>query len=63
MKFSLKIDMDNAAFHDGSEYSNELIRLIEVVQSRIKLGLDAGNLRDINGNHIGCWFIGEEDDE
>lgn len=61
MNFRIDINMDNVAFHDGSEYSNELVRLLDCVKEYIEMGLTKGNLRDINGNQVGKWLIANSD--
>lgn len=60
MQFKLTIDMDNVAFDDGSEYSNELVRLLASVTESVQMGKDFDSLRDVNGNLVGRWSISDE---
>lgn len=55
MKFSLTIDMDNAAFADDPHYS--LIRIIDTLRSQLVAARDNGACMDINGNRVGAWEI------
>jgi hypothetical protein len=62
MKFTLEINMDNAAFNpDGPEV--ELYRLLCIVADKV---LDeyrfegcVKDIRDINGNKVGTWEVTE----
>lgn len=59
MKFTLEIDMDNAAFEDGYELSRILN---EVAYDHSGVTNDSGFtgegfIRDINGNTVGRWEI------
>jgi hypothetical protein len=67
MKFTLEIDLDNAAFFSRDEDlrdAQELVRLIRQTASRfddrLLVGTEQGKLRDINGNTCGHWQITEE---
>lgn len=61
MKFSLEIDMGNAAFNENP---NELPRILSEVAERLETyGFDAGaegHPRDTNGHKVGAWKIAEE---
>ena len=57
MQFTLKIDMDNAAFHDNP---SELIRILEVVNVAIdncQASPGTRHVLDVNGNSVGYWSI------
>jgi hypothetical protein len=54
MKFTLEIEMDNAAFGDPSELSRVLRQCATDVAD---LDRDDGRLRDINGNTVGRWSV------
>ncbi len=63
-KFRLEIKCDNAAF-EGEDCKCEVVRILQVVTSRVGIGADSGTLYDINGNCVG-WFdlnAPEEDDQ
>lgn len=64
MKFSLEIEMDNAAFGDDAfDQTAEVKRILKrlIVGLPENGGLDIGdgtrNLRDINGNTVGRWEV------
>ena len=60
MEFTLKINMDNAAFDRGE--GRELARLLRAVAKRVDetgAGENDGTIRDINGNKVGSWEISE----
>lgn len=58
MEFTMKINMDNAAFDRGD--GRELARLLREAATRLAdVGESDGTLRDINGNTVGSWEISE----
>ena len=65
MKFTLEIDLDNAAFsaghslqRDGAEIARILNRLANLAESSGPMREDdGGKLRDLNGNTCGHWQI------
>lgn len=58
MEFTLKINMDNAAFEDqGIELSRILHKLAKKTEDMIIE--EGGKIMDINGNSVGEWFIVE----
>lgn len=64
MKFTLEINMDNAAFGDiYMEGGVELSRIFVKIASEIQIEtLDVGlsdDIRDINGNKVGTWEVTE----
>jgi hypothetical protein len=56
MKFTLTIDMNNAAFEDGPE---ELGRIVIGVGQAIIAGHMPGRVRDFNGNTVGGCQLDE----
>jgi hypothetical protein len=54
MEFTLKIDMDNAAF---LYYDKELGRLLTEVVIEISHQNRYGTVIDLNGNKVGSWEI------
>lgn len=62
MKFTLSIDMGNAAFQEWPE--EELVRILKEAEADIlsstksHRGVARGRLRDTNGNLVGQWKIG-----
>jgi len=57
MKFSLEINMDNAAFKDNQEELPDILYLLANTLSIVSP--KEGNLRDSNGNTVGEWKIVE----
>ena len=55
MKFTLNINMDNAAFSEYPE--DELKRLLEEIAPRAGNGKLEDTVFDINGNNVGSWDI------
>lgn len=53
MKFTMTVDMSNAAFADPGE----LTRIIREVARRPEEGERYGDLKDINGNIVGTWKV------
>jgi hypothetical protein len=55
MKFSLTVEMDNAAFGDcDQEAAEELARILRKVANRIESNpIEPGAIMDINGNKVG----------
>ncbi len=56
--FKLTIDTDNAAFEDDREI--EIARILTHVAHRIKSGVRAEAVRDVNGNRVGSFDLTEE---
>lgn len=66
MKFTLEINMDNAAFDNGNGDKNscEVIRLLQDLTAKLSrrsyLDTDScGVFVDINGNKVGTWEVTE----
>lgn len=57
MKFSLEINMDNAAFKENQEELPDILYLLANTLSIVSP--KEGNLRDSNGNTVGEWKIVE----
>lgn len=64
MKFTLEIDLENAAFEgdfddmrDAYEIARILVKLARSLEDRGEVGTDARPLRDVNGNTCGHWQI------
>jgi hypothetical protein len=60
MRFTLTIDMENAAFVPGR--ARELRRILREKANDIRLidvG-DSGRIRDVNGNTVGEWAVTED---
>lgn len=63
MKFTLKIESDNAAMVDNTRA--EVARILEEVARRVYEGVAVGSVRDANGNKVGSFVLdaeGEEDE-
>lgn len=54
MEFHCRINCDNAAFEDGPD---ELARLIQSVADQVAGGGVGDNVRDVNGNTVGSWYV------
>jgi hypothetical protein len=50
---------DNAAFGDDADTrADEIERILETIVERIREeGIDAGTIRDLNGNTVGTWAL------
>lgn len=61
MKFSLTVDMDNAAFDPedkGRELRRILIKVCDDIDAPTPYLINAGqDVRDVNGNRVGAWEI------
>lgn len=55
-RFSIKIDMDNAAFQDGNQ-TNEIKRILNRIMVQIENGVEGGSVKDVNGNKCGSWEV------
>lgn len=57
-KFSLRFEMQNAAFTDPEgDYATEAARIIHSVARQVSEYRTGGNVRDVNGNKIGSWKL------
>jgi hypothetical protein len=54
--FTLRIETDHAAFEEPGA---ELARILRGLADKLEdtPGAGTGNLRDVNGNQVGCWFL------
>ncbi|MFA5423134.1 MAG: hypothetical protein WC374_04690 [Phycisphaerae bacterium] len=52
--FVVKFKTDNEAFKNGSGNA-EVTRILEEIAEDYASGRTEGNIRDINGNHVGYW--------
>ena len=59
MKFTMEVNMDNAAFEDSPE--NELARILSVAAEQVKASYRSRTCQDINGNTVGQWNVEDED--
>ncbi len=61
MKFTLTIDMDNAAFgEDDNARSDEVARILRKYATyfdSMGLGSHSGAIHDFNGNIVGSWEV------
>lgn len=69
MTFSIKINLDNAAFTEDPGYEvqrmfQELAELVLALTAKLDRGVptgmakgDRGTLRDVNGNTLGEWRV------
>jgi hypothetical protein len=59
-RFILEVDMDNAAFEDGSYWELSLM-LADLAQKMREISFcyeyDEGKLLDSNGNTVGAWSV------
>lgn len=62
-KVSITFDTDSAAF-DGDNYRDEVLAVLRRITDKITTGESDGVVRDVNGNHIGNWYMdGPESDD
>lgn len=62
-RFTLSVDMDNAAFGDGpGDWPPELARILRDVAVRVVRQETDGAIRDINGNRVGTFAFYEGDE-
>lgn len=54
--FSIKMDLENAAFQNGQQ-AQAISNILKEISNQIIYGKDGGNIRDLNGNKIGHWDI------
>ena len=66
MKLKIEIDTGNAAFtdpcsemHDDDARRTECARILRRVADKLVDGFESGNLKDINGNHVGQFKFEE----
>ena len=59
MRFTLDIDMSNAAFDlDGfDDPLPELTRILKLVASQVERGSRSAPVLDVNGNTVGSWAV------
>ena len=55
MELVIRINLDNAAFHENME--SELKRIGENMASDVADGETGGNIRDSNGNRVGHFEV------
>lgn len=55
MELVIRINLDNAAFHEDME--SELKRIGENIASDVADGENGGNIRDSNGNRVGYFEV------
>lgn len=61
MKFTMSVDMDNAAFESPVELGDILAQVGDkVMDERYHVG-HTESILDTNGNRVGSWKIAEED--
>ncbi len=60
MELKLNIKMDNAAF--GAYPNDEAARILKAIALEVQYGATDGSARDINGNAVGVWVIGHDDE-
>jgi hypothetical protein len=57
-KFTLRFDMDSAAFTDEEgDYATEAARIIHNVARQVAEYKNGGRISDVNGNKIGSWKL------
>lgn len=64
MQLTIRINMDNAAFYEPSERSDnggEVARILTKLAEKVEnthIDNDSGGLlHDVNGNKIGNWYV------
>ncbi len=55
MKFTMEVEMDNAAFDRGD--GRELSRILRLIENKLCAGETSGKCMDLNGNKVGSWEI------
>lgn len=55
--FKLEFNTDNDAFTGLVSRTEEIKRILDVVQIAVANGYFNGAILDINGNHVGNWEI------
>jgi len=59
MSFRLEFETGNAAF--GDQPAIEVARLLRQTADGVAGGFKSGPVADINGNTVGSWYLGEDD--
>lgn len=54
MQITIKVDLDNAAFHENEAELSEVV--LQQIPHNPTSG-DSGTLRDSNGNTVGSWKV------
>jgi len=58
MMIKIEFSMDTAAFTDGGiEPRDEAGRILRGIAYAVEAGIDAGPIRDANGDRVGLWRI------
>jgi hypothetical protein len=53
--FTLNIETTNGAFAEDNDAREEIVHILQTAANQISLGVDEGNLRDINGSTVGKY--------
>lgn len=59
MKATIEINLVNAAFDDGRDGRDELVRLLHMLAEFVARGTIRCPIRDINGNRVGEFNLEE----
>lgn len=57
MRFTMTVDMDNAAFEEPHHELGEIIHRLAESLLMGKVDATEGSLKDTNGNRVGGWEI------
>jgi hypothetical protein len=61
MRFILEIEGANGASYEDTP--GEVARLLRDCAGQVEDGIRQGLLRDLNGNHVGSWQFGEDEED
>jgi hypothetical protein len=56
MEFTVKINVDNAAYED-QDIQYQLIENLKDIIDRLEHSCDWGTVKDVNGNTVGRWSL------
>lgn len=60
MKFTMRVNCDNAAF--AEDPNGELARILREVARQVEEdGRSSNSIRDLNGNLVGHWGVGQKE--
>lgn len=59
VQFQITIRSGNQAVVDDPQ--GEVCRILQDVAAKVMGGDDAGRVRDLNGNHVGDWWMETDD--
>ena len=62
--FKIQIRTANAAYDpEEGDIANEIVRQLDEIGEALLCGNDFGEVRDVNGNTVGRWWLDADDDD